>query len=232
MKKHTEKTCAQQFLDVFKSLCHTRGSWQAWSDFIVMTACGISNTVDKAMFDEREQMYMRVIQGYTKDELDKIAQLFALTVMALEENPDQDFLGDIFNELRLYNEHKGQYFTPYNVAKAMALMLYGNLSEEINEKGSISVNDCCCGAGALLIAAANVALQEGVNYQHKMVFVAQDIDFTAAMMCYIALSLLGCVGYVIVGNSLTPDLPSRENIWYMPMNILHRKLLEEFYHSN
>ena len=46
-------------------------------------------------------------------------------------------------------------------------------------------------------------------------------------MCYIQLSLLGCPGYVIVGNSLTDpgaSLNSRglfpaeaDNIWYTPM---------------
>lgn len=37
----------------------------------------------------------------------------------------------------------------------------------------------------------------------QVLYVAQDIDRTAALMCYLQLSLLGCVGYVIVGNALT-----------------------------
>lgn len=31
-------------------------------------------------------------------------------------------------------------------------------------------------------------------------YVAQDIDRTAALMCYIQLSLLGCAGYVVVAD--------------------------------
>ena len=219
MPKANEKTYAQQFQKAFKSLCHSRSNWKVWGDFILMSACSISNAVDKEMFEQREQMYMRIVQGYTKDELEIIAQLFALTVFALENNPDQDFLGDIFNDLKLFNEHKGQFFTPYNVAKMMAKMQLGNLAAEIQDKGSISINDCCCGAGGLLIAAANVAQESDVNYQRDIYFVAQDIDFTVAMACYIQMSLLGCRGHVIVGNSLLPDLPPRENIWYLPMNV-------------
>ena len=57
----------------------------------------------------------------------------------------------------------------------------------------------------------------------------QDIDRVAALMCYIQLSLLGCSGYVVVGNSLTnptislygnPLLPIEregQEIWCMPM---------------
>lgn len=72
----------------------------------------------------------------------------------------------------------------------------------------------------MLIAFVNVARAQGVDYQRDIIFVAQDIDFKVAMMCYVQLSLLGCAGYVIVGNSLLPDPPTRENIWNMPMRVV------------
>jgi len=92
---------AQQFQKAFKSLCHSRSNWKVWGDFILMSACSISNAVDKVMLEQREQMYMRAIQGYSRDELETIAQLFVFTVLALEENPDQDFLGDIFDFVKI-----------------------------------------------------------------------------------------------------------------------------------
>lgn len=54
----------------------------------------------------------------------------------------------------------------------------------------------------MLIAFANVAREHKLNYQRDVLFVAQDIDQTAALMCYIQLSLLGCPAVVIVGDSL------------------------------
>jgi len=42
-------------------------------------------------------------------------------------------------------------------------------------------------------------------------------------MCYIQLSLLGCAGYVIVGNTLTtpPTEPlENQNVWYTPLYFL------------
>jgi hypothetical protein len=71
MSKKSEPTFARQFQSVFKSLSQRHGSRKIWDDFILMSACGISNAADKAMFEPREQMYMRAIQGYTKDELIK-----------------------------------------------------------------------------------------------------------------------------------------------------------------
>jgi len=103
----------------------------------------------------------------------------------------------------------------------MASISAGDLKAEIDKRGYISVNDPCCGAGALLIAFANEAKRQGINYQQCIEFVAQDIDFTVAMMCYIQLSLLGCAGYVIVGNSLLPPDPEeKQNIWYTPLYFL------------
>ena len=85
----------------------------------------------------------------------------------------------------------------------------------------ITVNDCCCGAGCLLIAFANEARKAKIDFQNRVIFVAQDLDFTAAMMCYIQLSLLGCKAIVKVGNSLTdPFVPADlegKDVWYTPM---------------
>jgi len=59
-----------------------------------------------------------------------------------------------------------------------------------------------------------------LNYQNHLLVVAQDIDETVALMCYIQLSLLGVAGYVKVGNSLTEpmtDNDDKENYWFTPM---------------
>ena len=78
----------------------------------------------------------------------------------------------------------------------------------------------------MLIAAANVLRANKINYQRHALFVAQDIDRIAGLMCYIQLSLLGCSGYVVIGDSITnpvvgePLMPVEQpgqELWYMPM---------------
>lgn len=211
----------KDFGDLFVRLAERHGRHEVWSDFITMSACALSNAGDKRFFREREEMYLASVKRYTKDEADILAQMLGYVIMALEENPEQDFLGEIFSGLNLHNEWKGQFFTPYHVGSFMAAINIESAKEELKQKDYITVNDCCCGAGCLLIAFANEARKAKIDFQNRVIFVAQDLDFTAAMMCYIQLSLLGCKAIVKVGNSLTdPFVPADlegKDVWYTPM---------------
>lgn len=218
----------KEFLDRFSKLCQTRSSWQVWADFITVTACAIANSVDKirATHDKREAEYKDCIERLGG--VDIPAEMFGIIAMALEENPEQDFLGSLFMKLELGNHWKGQFFTPYSVCQLMAEVNSNNLENEIENKGWVSINDCACGAGATLIAMANAMRKHGVNYQNHALFVAQDIDRVAAMMCYIQLSMLGCAGYVVVadtltnpltGSTLSPAPNENQEIWITPMYV-------------
>ena len=58
----------------------------------------------------------------------------------------------------------------------------------------------------MIIAAAKVLKDRGINYQKCMRVVAQDLDWKAVYMCYVQLSLLGINAVVVQGNTLTdPD---------------------------
>ena len=215
------------FQKLFSALCQSRGDWQVWSDFIAMSATATSNAFDREgpTHDNRENQYMELARAYKKDELDILTQLLSTVVLALEDDPRQDFLGAVFQGLGLNSHWKGQFFTPYHVCEFMAEITLGGAEAEIEKKGWIGINDPACGAGALLIAARNAMVKRGLPGNGAL-FVAQDIDRTAALMCYIQLALLGCAGYVIVGDSLlhpptghplqlhpTPE----QEVWYLPM---------------
>lgn len=217
----------KQFIEAFRSLSERYDRQQVWSDFVTMSACSISNAVDKQNAQAREEGYMRCVRRYRNDEAEQIVNMFVATVMALDANPEQDFLGEIFGSLNLHNEWKGQFFTPYHIGFFMAKMNLEGISEEIAKKDILTINDPCCGAGCLLIACANEARKMDCNYQEKLLFVAQDVDPIAAMMCYIQLSLLGCQAIVKIGNSLTDPFLNDElmsnKLWFTPM-YTHGKL--------
>lgn len=227
-KKPTDKNpkidSKKEFLRVFNQLTNRHRSWDVWRDFIVMYACALSNPVDKQHYDEREALYLRTIKKYNKQEQPLFSELAAHTVMALEDNPEQDFLGSIYMSLNLGNQHNGQFFTPYHVCELMAEVTMQDSVLKIEKEDYITINDPCCGAGATLIAGVHAARKRlekaGYNCQNHILVVAQDIDMTVALMCYIQLSLLGVAGYVKVGNSLTDPITandSKENYWYTPM---------------
>ena len=99
--------------------------------------------------------------------------------------------------------------------------------QKIEDRGWVAVCDPTCGAGALLVAFANQCKREDINYQQKILFVAQDIDYIVGMMCYLQMSLLGMPGYVVIGDTLANPVLSYDsrgllpidngNIWYTPL---------------
>lgn len=145
----------KEFLRVFGRLTTRHRAWDVWRDFVVMFACSLSNPVDKSHYDEREKRYLKIINKYNREEQQLFPELAAHTVMALEENPEQDFLGGIFMELGLGDGKNGQFFTPYHICDLMAKITVDDVSKEIEEKGYVTIHDPCCGAGATLIAGVH-----------------------------------------------------------------------------
>ena len=221
-KEFKRQDARKEFLRVFKQLTSRHRAWDIWRDFIIMFACAISNSLDKSHYDEREKRYLKIIKKYNKQEQNLFPELTAHTVMALEENPEKDFLGGIFMELNLGNGSNGQFFTPYHVCDLMAKMaMTESVVQEINEKGYITICDSCCGAGATLIAGIHEARRqlekENLNYQNHVLVVGQDIDEIVALMCYIQLSLLGVAAYIKIGNNFTEPIDPNDNYWFTPI---------------
>lgn len=216
----------KEFLTTFKQIASAGyRSFEVWNDFVVMAACALSNPVDKTHFEEREKRYLKIIRKYRKKEQALFPELLAHTVMALEANPEQDFLGSMYMELDLGSKRLQQIFTPYHICQFMAAITVENVAEQVKEHGYISINDPCCGGGATLIAGVNEARKQlekaDLNYQNHVLVVAQDIDECVALMCYIQLSLLGVAGYVKVGDSLTEPMTTGDKLdhyWFMPMH--------------
>lgn len=216
----------KEFVKEWEKLCYRFHRWEVWKDFVVLVACSISNAVDKQHAEAREQLYMDTIRKYSREEADTFPKLFGLITLGMEEDPDHDFLGELFMLLGLGNDAGGQFFTPFHVCKAMAAVSMEPelMREHLERTGYISVHDCACGAGATLIAAAMHLKEIGINYQETTLFVGQDIDYTTALMCYIQLSLLGCAGYVHVGDTLAHPMTGHvlfgdgeDTTWYTPM---------------
>ena len=236
--KIPEKTdYSREFIKKFNSLAASKSRWTIWEDFVVLFACSISNAVDRSKehYDIREQRYLRTIKKYTKDESEVFPELAALVICALDENPEQDYLGKLFMDLDLGNEHNGQFFTPYHVCQLMA-DISCSLGDDIFSVKT--VNDPACGAGATLIAGYHtyrkLYAEKNLNAQNYILMFAQDIDETVALMCYIQLSMLGIAAAVKVGNTLTDPMcssASTENYWYTPVYFLppwsDRRLIRE-----
>jgi len=198
---------------------HRHHLWDVFSDFCEMGALAMSNSVDLAHYEEREKRYLSIVQKYEPSEVQRFPQMLAELTMAMEYGPD-DVLGKVFGELDLGNSARGQFFTPYEVCTLMARQLVGDgadLRSTIEDRGFIRVSEPACGAGAMVIAMADVLHSYGINYQQSMHVCAQDIDSRAVHMAYLQFSLLNIPAVVILGNTLS--LEEREH-WYTPAHLL------------
>ena len=217
----------KEFVKLFNSQLGKINAWTAWQSIIGGIACGLANVgdVDKERRDKREAEYARCAKAIGEDTL---AEAMAIIVNALDRNPEQDFLGKIFMDLGLGSNWNGQFFTPFSTSKLMSEMsINDDVLQRIKDKGWGAVHDPACGAGSTLIGAVSVLMHsEGVNYQRQVLFIGQDLDRTVAQMCYIQLSLLGCAGYVVVGDTLSnpiegdvlfPAEKEDQEFWYTPL---------------
>lgn len=212
-----------EIVKLYSSLIGAHQLWELWQDSMTMFALAISQSVDFRYREQREQAYMDIAHKYTKEEMQVFPRIFGEIVMQLDANPEQDLLGDLYMQLDLGSHWHGQFFTPYNVCAAMAQMQFPD-EITIDEAKPVSVVDCACGGGALLIAAGHEFRKKiknsGLNAQDYICMYAQDLSQVSAMMCYVQLSLLGFAGKIKLGDSLMDPLHDSDNgsnIWYTPM---------------
>lgn len=206
-----------------------RNAGEIWRDMIWMLACTIANQLPSPHAEDRERLYMETARKYSAGALREFAKVFAMLCEWISETEQggmyADYLGDTFMRLGLGNSFGGQFFTPYHICRMMTkINRLDSTKAEIKKMGWASVTDPACGAGATLVAFAEHCMAEGIDYQEDVLFVGQDIDSTPALMCYIQLSLLGCAGYVHIGDSLRKPQTAAllvgdrgPQTWYTPM---------------
>ena len=227
MAKTNVKTEYKELVKMFQELTGSRTLWQIYNDCIEMFAISIQNvfTFGKK-FDENEKEYKRISHSYSKEDLDKIAQIFAKITEMLEENPYRDLLGDLYMQLNMGSDALGQVFTPYNVSYMMSEMCCNidEIKSEIAEKGYIEIAEPACGGGANIIALCEFLHKNDINYQTQCVIVCQDLSRIAALMCYIVLSLIGCSAVIKVGDTLCnpftdyySEVKKGSELWTTPM---------------
>lgn len=212
-----------EFIRITEQCHHKYSKWTIWNDFLYLSAVSMANLFPSAEKQEREKSYKAIWNRYPEEYRILLSQLLAIVVLALEENPEQDFLGSLYHKLELHQTQKGQFFTPYDISQFMAeIQFAATKPDKLKVNKYISVNDPACGSGAMLIAFANIARKHGINYQKDILFIAQDIDQTAALMCYIQLSLLGCPAIIIIGDSLgKPSFHPDNSVWCTPFYWVH-----------
>jgi hypothetical protein len=216
---------SEQFIKLLESFRIGISNDVIFYDFCEMSALAIANAVPWVSQEtkDREKKYLSIAGKYQNDELKIFSNMLGTVTLALEENPEQDFLGLIFMLAELGNDRLGQVLTPYSVSRMCVIIsLNGSddLAGKIRQEGYIKVCDPCVGAGSMLIAAFNAAREiEGINPQTQILFHGTDISPQAAYMAYIQCSLLGMSAVITIGDSL---LMKCSDVFYTPVYSLNR----------
>ena len=145
----------------------------------------------------------------------KMAEMAGMLILTYEKGLG-DVLGEVYMESIGGNKNSGQFFTPYSVSLVTARL---TLPDTIDENKKLSLGEPTCGSGGMVIAAAQVLQEKGINYQRVLDVVCQDLDWTAVYMCYVQLSLLGVKAIVAQGNTLSEPYTAnhpKEKVFYTP----------------
>lgn len=201
----TERNYEKELIKKIEDISYIAGlySTDVWSYLITIIACDI-DTLFIPNEKRKEEKHSLVQRLNLTDKTHLISETIAIISDALQDNPEQDFLGHTYMNLNLGKKSYGQTFTPYHISELMSKLTF---NKEIYEKACsdeeyVKVSDCCVGGGVMLIAHHNMIKEEGLP-SRKFLYIGQDIDRTAIMMAYIQLSFLGCNACLCVGNSLT-----------------------------
>lgn len=162
----------------------------------------------------------------------RIAHLLGCLSGALDCQPG-DFLGQIFMSLEIGSSEMGQFFTPYSLSRLMARLTAGDARQQLEKAPFIMLDEPAAGAGSMVIAFAEVLLEQGINPQQALFARCTDIDATAAHMCYLQLSYLGIPAEVVIGNTLTLETRRifRTPLWYLgnwSQRLRERRAVEVF----
>lgn len=211
-KNEGEKILMDYCKEIIKRIDKMSGKYSVYelfSDWIEMYALSIANLIDTGSetWKYREDLYLRIQQKYSKDEMKNFILLRDLLVDALE-NCREDALGYVFSELQLNSSSLAQEFTMPHTANLMTELVL-DFEKVVNDK-RLDFYEPACGSGVLIISAADYLYKHGLNYQKIFHVVAQDIDLRCIYMTYIQCSLLGIQAEIVHGDSIEKPYPSEK----------------------
>ncbi|MFP1908377.1 N-6 DNA methylase [Lonsdalea quercina] len=202
------------FVSLFNQTARYHKRHKVFEDFVSCSVIALENRL--CFSQKREDKYMRIISGYEKTDVGRLAQLLAHVVNGLQAG-FCDFLGRVFMQLELGDKYRGQFFTPWEISLMMAKIQLGDVNKVFKQRPFIMLSEPACGAGCMVLAYADVLNQAGYASHRHLWVSATDVDPLAAGMAYIQLSLCGVAGEVVIGNSLSNE---RRRILYTPGHYL------------
>lgn len=222
----------KRFIKAFESLTHHRDRHEVFADFLDLAVCAIRKTTlpSGQAADAIEAQYMGVVKRNAPEDVRKMPELLGITALAVQEG-GCDFLGQVVGDLELLNDRMGQFFTPYDVSRMIAEMTLQDAGAAIREKGFVTVAEPACGAGGMVIAAADVLEKQGFDIVRQLYVDATDVSATCFKMTYLQASLRGIPATIRRGNTLSREMFDQARTpAFLPFYLTHRAAFDAWFH--
>lgn len=182
----------KRFIKAFDALARHRERHAVLADFLELAFCAVRKpTLPPGPEAEAiEARYMAVVARNKPEDVRAMPELLGLTALAMQEG-GCDFLGQVVVELELPAQHMGQFFTPYDVSRLIAELTLDTVDEIIAEQGFVTVQEPACGAGGMIVAAADVIAAKGFDVGRQLYVDGTDISPLCFRMAYLQASLRG-----------------------------------------
>lgn len=192
--------------------------YEIFADWVKAMAIAISNATEMTNNDvyiKREEQYIEIAKKHGEN-MKEFSQMLLMLEIALENNIT-DVLGEVYMRASLGSKQTGQFFTPFHLSLLTANTV---IPKDVSIENPLVINEPSTGAGGMIIAAAKILKDRGLNPQKCMKVVAQDLDWKGVYMTYVQLSLLGIKAIVVQGDTLCEPFHEnkypKERVLYTP----------------
>ena len=196
--------CVKAFIKRITALDHEKSPYDTFRDFCEMAFCAYAKTTAPTpeRSQELEDRYMQIVGTYRdKDTVRAYPELLGLAANAIRQGCD--FFGSVATEMELLNARIGQFFTPYELARFMAMMSLEHAEALIRQNGFLTLQEPASGAGGMVLAAAQALQDNGFDPGLHMLVNAIDVSPLCFHMTFLQLSLRGIPALVEHGNTLS-----------------------------
>lgn len=204
-KEIVREASIKNIVKKIQALDHKYNYDEIFFDWVRCMFYTYANTCNKVGYSDREEKFKRIVDKHGKEVTEVFLECHAELVMLFEKEID-DYLGKIYHELGIHNKMKGQFFTPFHLAKMMAETQVDHVIKKLKEEGTIKITDQACGSACLILGMLAVLKEKGINYQKNIMIVCSDLDENTIQMAYVQLTIVGAKAKCENKNALTGEM--------------------------
>jgi hypothetical protein len=198
--------CVKEFIKRITALDHEKSSYDKIRDFCEMAFCAYAKTTapSSERAQELEDRYMQIVGTCrNKDTVRAYPELLGVAANAIRQGCD--FLGSVATEMEILNAQIGQFFTPYELARFMAMISLEDAQALIRQNGFLTLQEPASGAGGMVLATAQTLQDNGFDPGLHILVNAVDVSPLCFHMTFLQLTLRGIPALVEHGNTLTGE---------------------------